>query len=127
MEKLEVADQQAQDTLLLRLSFCIWRDDIMELRQEEEFQRMAIERRNLTSKSEKSALRMLVMLMASQEDLMVTTIFNVWRDSVTNTRLNGKVSREVEALQFKLKAQGVEHTQRFLRMLVGSQGQVLKK
>merc|ERR1712137_1431084 len=118
MEKLEVADQQAQDTLLLRLSFCIWRDDIMELRQEEEFQRMAIERRNLTSKSEKSALRMLVMLMASQEDLMVTTIFNVWRDSVMNTRLNGKFSEEVEALQFKLKAKGIEKSRRMLMLLI---------
>jgi len=134
LQKAEEAEQrmtsmleEAEEKLMLKVAFVGWRDDVIELRQEEEFQRMARENRNLMTKSEQGALRMLVMLMGSQEDLMVTTIFNVWRDDVINARLEGRVFKEVEALQLKLKAHGAEHTKRFLGMLMGGQATLLKK
>merc|ERR1712137_964590 len=119
--------EEAEEKLMLKVAFAGWRDDVIELRQEEEFQRMARENRNLMTKSEQGALRMLVMLMGSREDLMVTTIFNVWRDDVINARIEGRVFKEVEDMQLKLKAKGAEHTKRFLGMLMGGQAQLLKK
>lgn len=68
LQKAEEAEQrmtsmleEAEEKLMLKVAFVGWRDDVIELRQEEEFQRMARENRNLMTKSEQGALRMLVM------------------------------------------------------------------
>merc|ERR1711861_69817 len=65
----------AQSETLLKASFSAWSECVYELRQLREVEHM---RRNMRSKGDESAKRMLGMLMSSQADVLMKAAFTSW-------------------------------------------------
>jgi len=109
----------SQGSLLLKTSFSAWSECVYELRQLREVDQM---RRNMRSKGDESAKRMLGMLMSSQTDVLIKAAFTGWHDLTVQesiARMRGNLSH--------LKAKGEEGTRRMLGMLLGSQADLMQK
>merc|ERR1712137_1175015 len=110
----------SQASLVVKSTFSAWQEMLYNLKKERELERIKFA---MNSKNDAHTKKMLGLLMGSQVELLVKSIFSAWSELVTEARKE----REMEEMKRSMKAKGAEHTKRMLGMLIGSQDQTLLK
>merc|ERR1712137_159862 len=108
----------SQASLVVKSTFSAWQEMLYNLKKERELERIKFA---MNSKNDAHTKKMLGLLMGSQVELLVKSIFSAWSELVTEARKE----REMEEMKRSMKAKGAEHTKRMLGMLIGSQDQTL--
>merc|ERR1712007_37254 len=109
----------SQGNLVMRTSFSGWSELAYQSKKLREVDRM---RRDMRSKGDESAKRMLGMLMNSQAEVLLKAVFAGWREFAVQS----SIARMKENLDH-LKGKGQEGSKRMLSMLLGSQGHLMGK
>merc|ERR1712137_466152 len=110
----------SQDELLVKALFSTWAEVVSEKRKERELEAL---KRSMKSKGQEHTKRMLGMLVSSQAEGLLKTLFSVWADLAKELRQEREHQRFMETM----KAKGAESSKRMLAMLMGSQAEVLLK
>merc|ERR1712137_457610 len=109
----------SQSSLIIKTTFSAWSECVYEGRQSRAAEQM---RRNMRSKGDESAKRMLGMLMSSQGEVLVKASFSGWHEIAVESH----IARMRDDLAH-MKSKKQEGTQRMLAMLLGSQAELMQK
>merc|ERR1712137_1007122 len=109
----------SQSSLIIKTTFSAWSECVYEGRQSRAAEQM---RRNMRSKGDESAKRMLGILMSSQGEVLVKASFSGWHEIAVESH----IARMRDDLAH-MKSKKQEGTQRMLAMLLGSQSELMQK
>merc|ERR1712137_390272 len=110
----------SQARLLMIAAFGGWRELVTEKQQAALLDDVKLQ---LRKRGGECNTRFLAMLMGSQAQLLVKTIFSGWRELTMQRRQQSRVAQ----MQQSLRARGMESTKRMLGIMIGSQKDMLLK
>merc|ERR1712137_1052117 len=113
----------SQGSLMLKTSFSAWSECVYERRKQRDVEEM---RRNMKSKGDESTKRMLGMLMHSQGEVLLKAAFAGWRETTVESKTE-RMREELRGNLSQMKERREEGSRRMLRMLLGSQNELIMK
>jgi len=109
----------SQQGVVVNAAFSSWRDLVLELRKENQVEKL---KRELRSKGQESAKRMLGMLMGSQKEVLMKAVLAGFAEIVNDAKLE-----RVRQHNNHIRSKDEESARRMLVMLTGSQDSLVLK